>query len=56
MYPVPIIKTGRDFLSMKPPPQKSPLAQNDAALPGFLSTPPVPDYNQGEIFSKRLLE
>lgn len=56
MYPVPIIKTNEDFPSGKPPPKKSPLAKKDASLPGYLSTPPVPEYTQEEIFSGRLLD
>jgi hypothetical protein len=51
MYPAPIIKTSEDFLSTKPTLQKSPRAKMDVPLPGYLSTPPVPDYDHGEIFS-----
>jgi hypothetical protein len=56
MYPVPIIKTREDFLAEKPLPKKSPPAKKDASLPGYLSTPPVPEYSQEEVFSGRLLD
>ena len=56
MYLVPIIKTREDFLSEKSLLKKSPPAKKDASLPGYLSTPPVPEYTQEEIFSGRLLD
>jgi hypothetical protein len=55
-YPVPIVKTSKDFLSEKLPPKRLPPATKDASLPGYLSRPPVPEYAPEEIFSGRLLE
>jgi len=55
-YPVPIIKTSKDFLSEVPPAKKSPPATKDASLPGHLLRPSVPEYAQEDIFSGRLLE
>jgi len=56
MYPVPIVKTSEDFLPEKPLAKKPQPAKKDTSLPGYLSSPPIPQYSQEEIFSGRLLE
>lgn len=56
MYPVPVIRTSRDFLPRKPALRKSLLAKTESSLPGLLSTPPIPDFNQGEVLLGQLMK